>query len=230
MDLFKYFDRAVVINLPERRDRRRDMERQLRGAGISPKHRVEFFPGIRPSDRLDWASIGARGSFLSHYAVLREACSSGVQSIVVMEDDCDFPPYFTRLQEQVASELASRDWDMVYLGHGEATADGGNVRLVACEHAVTAHFYAIHGRVLRRLVDYLEAVNARPGGHPLGGPQFIDGAFAMFRSQNPDVLSLMPVPSLGKQRSSRSDVTPRWFDKVPVARWLIEELRRYQRS
>ena len=73
MDLFDCFNRVVIINLPERKDRRRDMERQLQLAGISKERVVEFFPGIRPDVLGDWPSLGVQGNFLSHYTVLRQA-------------------------------------------------------------------------------------------------------------------------------------------------------------
>ena len=36
----------------------------------------------------------------------------------------------------------------------------------------------------------------------------------MFRAANPDILTLIAQPSLGWQRSSRSDIHGQWFDKV----------------
>ena len=41
-----------------------------------------------------------------------------------------------------------------------------------------------------------------------------DGALTMFRAANPDVLTLIAQPSLGWQRSSRSDIHGHWYDKV----------------
>ena len=38
-----------------------------------------------------------------------------------------------------------------------------------------------------RVLTYLEAVLARPSGHPLGVGKMSSGAFQMFRDQNPDV-------------------------------------------
>src|SRR5438445_8069339 len=118
MDLFQCFDRAVIINLPERKDRRREMDRQLQLAGISNDH-IELFPAIRPSTLHDWPTLGARGCFLSHYAVLRQAFDRGLRSIAMLEDDCDFEPCFARVQRQLAEELTARDWGIVHFGHSE---------------------------------------------------------------------------------------------------------------
>ena len=225
MDLFSCFDRVVVINLAERKDRRREMERQLKRLGLARE--VEFFPAIRPTKVDDWPNLGARGSFLSHYALLRQACDAGLRAIAIMEDDCDFEPCFTRVQEQVARALAAREWGIVYFGHGEPFPEGAAADLRPCTRNFETHFYAVHESALRRVVDYLEAVQARAAGHPQGGPQYIDGAIGMFRVQNPDVPILLACPNLGHQRRSRSDINPRWFDRIPVVRALVGELRRW---
>ena len=41
MELFRCFDRAFIINLPERTDRRRDMEQQLQRFGLSAADGIE---------------------------------------------------------------------------------------------------------------------------------------------------------------------------------------------
>ena len=79
--------------------------------------------------------------------------------------------------------------------------------------------------MLPRLVDFLETVLRRPPGHPDGGPMHVDGAYCTFRNQNPEVITLVAHPNLGWQRRSRGDITPRWFDRVPVLRTLIDLAR-----
>ena len=49
----------------------------------------------------------------------------------------------------------------------------------------------------------------------------VDGAYSMFRARRPDVVTLISSPSLGGQRSSRSDITAnRWYDRQPLLRGL----------
>jgi hypothetical protein len=81
---------------------------------------------------------------------------------------------------------------------------------------VTSHFYAVNGPVIPRLVEYLKKVQQREPGDPLGGPMELDGALTMFRQANPDVLTWIARPNLGKQRPSRSNITFRWYDRFPV--------------
>jgi len=208
-----FFDRLSVINLVNRRDRRREVEAQLRRIGIDPTHeRVEFFSAIRPSARENWPTIGARGNFLSQYTVLKRARDHKVRNILILEDDCDFKSTLLNFQKELIDALAALRWDLVHLGHMEQTEASQPPHLVPWQAGVYgAHLYALNHSILDRAVRYLELVAGRPADHPLGGPQYYDGALTMFRAQNPDVVTLIASPSLAIQRSSRSDVTPRWL-------------------
>jgi GR25 family glycosyltransferase involved in LPS biosynthesis len=72
-----------VINLEHRTDRRRAMEKELSKIGWN----AEFFPAIRPAEAADFPSIGARGCFLSHLAVLRRASETEARRLILVEDD-----------------------------------------------------------------------------------------------------------------------------------------------
>lgn len=235
--LSELFDRTWIINLPQRRDRRRQVERELRAAGMPLQEgRVEFFPGIRPADAGGFPSIGCHGCFRSHLEVLREAMRLGVESVLVLEDDVAFVPGFANVQPRIVGLINARPWDLLYLGYGlESPA------MPMVEHATKAslaftpyggpltltHCYAVRAGVLPTLVGFLEAVIARPAGHPDGGPMHVDGAYNTFRMQNPDVVTLLCAPPLAYQRSSRSDIADvRWYDRTPVARALAEVVRR----
>ena len=212
--LNQYFERIVVINLPQRLDRRREMEAQLQSINLT----AEFFPAIQPRDQGEWPSLGARGCFLSHYTVLKEALSIGSENVLFLEDDLDFSPSLPSFEAELIRQISSQPWDFLYLGHLEmqSVLDTGRLQLVPWSAGLrTTHFYAVNRSVLARLVAFLEQVMSRPDGHPLGGPQHIDGAYSMFRAQNPDVITLIANPVLGAQRSSRSDITAAWYDSVP---------------
>ena len=92
-----------------------------------------------------------------------------------------------------------------------------------------AHCYAVTAEVLPRLCPYLEAMILRPSGSPDGGPMHFDGALGWFRRNHPDVPTVLVSPSLAHQRSSRSDLTPSWFDRLPVVSALASHARRIRR-
>ena len=75
--MFETFDSIVVINLPERVDRRRETEAELERVGI--KH-ARFFAAKRPADRGPFRTIGEHGCSLSHVAVLKEALKARKRS------------------------------------------------------------------------------------------------------------------------------------------------------
>lgn len=228
MRLLEYFPRAYVINLPERSERRRQTLRMLARVGLHPgPGEVEFFAAIRPNDQGEFRNVGVRGCFLSHLTVLRKALEDGLDRVLVMEDDLEIDPGLTDKEDRLVTTLSSQPWGMAYLGHRVDEIQPSSQGLVLfAGSTIGAHFYAVARPVLGELVAYLDAVLTRPGGHPDGGPMDFDGALSTFRART-KVPTLFAAPSLGWQRSSRSDVSePAWFDSLPVARQLVGILRR----
>jgi hypothetical protein len=226
MKLNHYFDQVQIVNLPERRDRRREMQAQLKKIGMQ----ASFFPAVRVAEQGDWPSLGARGCFQSHFRILQQALRASARNVLILEDDLDFSPLLGEVEEELMSKIAGGDWDLLYLGHVEKLPDLGGVELLPWRAPLmTAHFYAINGRVLERLLKFLELVQVRQAGDPLGGPQHYDGALCMFRAQNPDVKTLIVAPNLGSQRSSRSNISSAWYDQMPVLGGLINTARRLRR-
>ena len=225
------FGLTRVINLPDRTDRYREVSQQLADLGMAyAPGEVEHYAATRSTELGGFSSLGARGCFLSHLDILRDARDRGVESVLVMEDDCEIPPKNTVRIVQIAEDLEGRTWGFAYLGHIEPMADDAALGLIAFRGPLqTAHLYAVHGSVLGALVEYLEACLTREPGDPAGGPMHVDGAFAMFRAAHPEVVTLLARPSMASQRSSRSDITFRSFEQVPglkQARGLARVLKR----
>ncbi len=223
--LMDFFAKSYVINLPERRDRRQAMALELKHIGISlPADRVIFFPAVKPLDQGNFPSVGARGCFLSHLAVLIDARNQGLKNVLIMEDDLSFTSTLVQYQTEIIAKLANTEWDIVYLGHEEPIQSGFTIDLQpAFGPVMKSHFLAVNGRTLDRLVTFLETVLSRPGGHPLGGPMHVDGAYSTFRQQNPDIITLLAAPIWGFQRPSPSDIAERHvLDKVPGIRQLLD--------
>jgi len=226
MAVLDCFDRAYVINLPHRTDRRVQIEAELAWAGIPfVPGEVELFAGIRPDAPGTFPSIGVLGCFMSHTAILKQAQQLGLRNVLIMEDDLQLLPAIRDQHKRFAECVNDTEWDILYLGHGVEVRPDGPIELMPYrEYLLLAHCYAIHQRILTRLIDFLELVQSRAPGHPDGGPMHYDGALWTFRQQNPDVRTFLVVPNLGIQRSSQSDIAPpKWFDRVPIlkqaARW-----------
>ena len=217
-----YFQGVYAINLPERKDRRQLIVKELQEAGIPlTPHKVEIFPAIRPEEAGGFPSIGARGCFSSHVAILNQAKHKGLSNILIVEDDLEISAKFRTDQAVIVEQLRQQEWDFVYLGHVEKVEQKSPLALVPFSKGVmTTHFYAVNGRIFDRLLRFLEELQHRPPGHPDGGPMHLDGAYSTFRVQNPDVVTLIASPNLGWQRSSPSDISPNWWDRVPGLRQL----------
>ena len=224
------FAQVFVINLPYRTDRRREMGTQLARIGLgfdSPA--VNLFPAVRPAAAGSFDSIGARGCFLSHLQVLRAAAGSG--SVLVLEDDLDFAADIDRSLPLAMSALPAT-WGIFY-GGCRATFEAEAAplrRAMPAQELGESHFVAFNSHVVLPLVAYLEAILHRPAGHPEGGPMHIDGAYSIFRRNQPEIETYVAAPLLGRQRPSRTDIYGLlWFDRLPVLRQIAQVVRRVRR-
>ncbi|NJL23200.1 MAG: glycosyltransferase family 25 protein [Leptolyngbyaceae cyanobacterium SM1_3_5] len=218
-----FFDQSYIINLPERIDRRRKMKQELKMLGLVEPSRVAFFSAIKPADKGDFPGLGARGCFLSHLAVLREAERKNLDNVLIMEDDLLFTRFLIQQQDEIVNELQQLNWDIAYLGHGEnLVGSTKGVFQIYSQPLILAHFVAFNRKAIAQMVDALEAVLSRPPGHPDGGPMHVDGAYSTFRMQHPEITTLIANPSLGTQRSSPSNITGyKWFETAPVLAQLV---------
>lgn len=223
MNIQDYFDRAYVVNLPERTDRRQAVELELKKAGMPLTHgKVEVFPAYRPIDAGGFPSIGARGCFQSHLAILQRAQAERLNNVLVMEDDLTISEKFVAAQGALVERLRQNDWGFVYIGHTQAIGNDTITLQPFSDALITTHCYGVNAVIFDRLLAFLDELQHRPPGHPSGGPMHLDGAYSTFRAQNPDILTLIAAPSLAGQRSSRSDVAPnRLYDRLPIVKQLV---------
>lgn len=225
---FGLFDRVRVINLADRTDRKREMQAQLARTGLEHPA-VAFYEARRPRSAGGFPSVGARGCFDSHLTILQQAVRDGVNSLLIIEDDFDFTGDGIKRAKALTDELAAQEWDIFYgahvLDHG---GRNGIVQLSPDEPVLTASFVAFHGSVLPKLVTFLEGILRRPPGSPEYGPMHVDGAYTVFRHSHPECRTLAAFPSLGRQRSSTSDISPRrtFLDRLPLMKALTGLLRR----
>lgn len=227
------FDRIYVINLAARLDRRREIAGQLALVGLGLEDPlVRLFPAVRPEDAGDFPSVGARGCFLSHLAVLKDAVAQGHDSILIVEDDMDWEP---RVLAQGADlrALVREDWCFLHGGVPSGRGAGGPValrRLAAGEEKLLAHFIGLRGGAIPVAARYLEAILGRPAGSPEGGPMHVDGAYSWLRKDHPDMVACICEPPVALQRSSRSDIAEptgwRSWGLTDLARRVLRPVRR----
>ncbi len=229
--LARLLDRIYIINLESRPDRRREMQAELAELGLDADHPlVTFFPAVKPDDPGAFPSIGARGCFMSHLGVLRDAQARGCGRFLILEDDAALVPNVRRVLPRVLEELEKMPWAIAYLGHridpgkfpGPSANPDTEWRALPAQVGVqTTHAMAIHVRAVPALIAYLEAMLNRPAGHAEGGPMHVDGAYSWFRAGHPQALTLVTPAQYVVQRASQSDIAPpSWRDKVPFVPML----------
>ena len=199
--LFDAFESIRILNLPHRSDRRREMRAELAKFGLADDNRVSFFAGSTVGDRGPFASVGEHGCYLSHLALLKEACVEG-KRVLVLEDDCDFLP-------QAADYVLPSDWDIFYGGY--TAEDPGNLET---SNIIGAHCMGYSPRALNAFAAYLERL-LQPGFEPDSlavargnyqpglNPPF-DGSIVWFRRAHPEMQTVFA--QIAVQRSSRSDI------------------------
>jgi GR25 family glycosyltransferase involved in LPS biosynthesis len=236
-ELLDYFQGIYIINLPSRTDRLREIDVQLKKIGLSLDHpNIQVFAAIRPDDAGEFESIGARGCFLSHLGVLKDASRRQLETVLVFEDDLDFSADFLARIDSLIEELKTTDWAIYYGGHqlSKHLAKTNQEALVEINSeltVVTSHFIGFRQSVIDRLIVYLEQILTRPAGSPECGPMHVDGAYSWFRKENPDVRVLLSVPALGYQRMSRTDIHDlKWYDQIMVINTLTNLVRKLIRK
>jgi hypothetical protein len=227
-----YFERAYVVNLPQRTDRLHQMRQQLKAIGLRlGEGNVVLFPAIRPACKGEFESVGARGCFLSHLGCLEHAVRDSCARIAIFEDDLTFTQDFNARIDTLVRQLARMPWRIFYGGHrisGAAPRSpaSGLWPVPADIEVATTHFVAFQGAAIEGAANLLKALADRPAGDPAGGAMHVDGAYNWYRRLNPADLTLAAVPELGYQRSSRTDVHPLGrLDRTPLIRDAVSRLR-----
>ena len=210
--IFDQFDSIRIINLPYRKDRRADMERELSRVGLSGDSRVVFFDACRPDDAGTFTSRGAHGVFKSQLAILEEAAAKN-QRVLILEDDVDF---IAGAQDYVPP----RDWSIFYGGYQASDPDD-----LYNSDIIGAHMMGFSPETAADLAHYLNTLEYE-GIHPP-----IDGAYIWYRRKFPDVPTLFAEPALGHQRPSRTDIADtKLFDRIPLVRDAAGFARRIKRT
>ena len=210
--IFEQFDSIRIINLPYRKDRRSDMEKELARVGLAHDSRVAFFDACRPEDAGPFTSRGAHGVFQSHLAILEEAATKGYR-VLILEDDVDF---IIGAQDYVPQ----CEWSIFYGGYEASDPDD-----LYHSDIIGAHMMGFSAQTAGDLFRYLTTLEYE-GIHPP-----IDGAYIWYRRRFPDVPTLFAEPALGYQRPSRTDIADtKIFDRVPIVRDAAGLARRVKRA
>src|SRR5262245_46044684 len=108
---------VVCINLKRREERWKAFQERL--PGDWPFRKIVRFPAIdgRACVPPPWwkESAGAWGCYRSHLRVVEDCLNNDLESVLVLEDDAEFPPTFAADAAEFLRHVPD-DWDMLYLG------------------------------------------------------------------------------------------------------------------
>jgi hypothetical protein len=228
MNVTDYFDRARIINISSRKDRRVETVEEFARNGFPFDHdKVSFFQAVTPTEDDGFPSVGARGCFMSHLGILEEAIRLDVKNILILEDDIQFSRRISQYGIQAIESLQGMEWDIAYFGH-PFEGDSNSPSWKAVDQPIhLSHFYAVNGKCITRLRDFLLQILERPPGHPDGGPMHYDAALNTLIHSNKDVQAYYFTWNLGYQRPSRTDLHAlSLFDRTPVLRDVMGMLRK----
>jgi hypothetical protein len=207
MNVIDFFDRTRIINLASRSDRRAETDAEFAKYGFQTRtKKADYFPACCPAAADGFPSAGVRGCFLSHMTVIEEAQRDGLANVLVLEDDISFSKHILEYGAIATQALQDLDWDIAYFGHALASDPSETCWKAVDQPMLLAHFYAINGKALAGLVQFLHQVLARPPGHPDGGPMHYDGALNTFMRQNPSIKAYYFSKNLGYQRPSMTNL------------------------
>jgi glycosyl transferase family 25 len=231
--MLNYFDRVAIIHLPQRVDRFSSLKRELERIGLDIHGAKVTLPEAPvPQELNGFPSRGVYGNFLSHLAIVEKAYNDGLESVLVLEDDVIFRRSFNRSPSAMARYLRSEPWHQLFIGHSITDplpfSSSGLVRFHGS--FFWAHCYAVHRRVMPRLIEYMHGTITRPAGDPLGGKMYIDGAYSLFRELNPDVVCLLSSPRLSIQRGSASSLSNSTWSSGTLLSETVTETARYVRD
>ena len=223
--IFDHYDSVRIVSLPSRKDRRRDMLRELQAIGQADNPKIQFFDALQRRDAGLFRSAGSHGCFHSHLAILEEAAAAK-QSVLILQDDCEFLP-------SIHEDIALDGCDILYGGYLASDPDDLHGSDIIGAHCMgfSARAASQASTYLRKLLDPAFPPDgkaaAQPGFNPALRPP-IDGACVWFRRAHPELKTVFHL--VANQRSSRSDITPlRFFDRIWGLRTLAAVARAIKR-
>ena len=153
-----HFDRIAIISLPERRERRERLLKNLTSTGLATPEDLTWVEAVdgRKENLPAWwqEGAGAWGCRHSQLKVLRDAQKDGLNSVLILEDDAVF---HSRSSEWLTDVMAAlpEDWDQFFLGGQFTEPPKASAHpLILIGNGITrTHAYAVHRKIFQRLIN-----------------------------------------------------------------------------
>lgn len=142
------FDGILYINLAIRKDRRKEIEKELKRVFVKKHFRIEG-----NYDELN----GVRGCVESHIQALDFAIKKEWKNVLILEDDCDFVKPQKEIDNYVHEffDHFQTAWDVFFLGtkieFARMTSHPAYVQIL---FSMRSHAYAVNGPYLQKLRNH----------------------------------------------------------------------------
>jgi glycosyl transferase family 25 len=191
---------VFYINLDRRTDRRREIEGELEGMGLSG----ERFAGIA-------ATPGIVGCGLSHLAVLRLARDRGLKNVLILEDDFQFvvskEQFWTRVGDFFERGIP---YDVLMLSYSIQASQPIDDLIMRIEEADTASAYIVNACFYDALIELYEEAMPQLAAT---GKHWIWANDQIWKRLQPTSRWFATTLRLGKQRASYSDNSLQYMDR-----------------
>jgi glycosyl transferase family 25 len=130
-----FVDKILYINLEDRKDRRKEIEEELK---FISNDKIMRFNAIKHQH-------GYIGCVMSHIACLDYAIKNDLNNIMILEDDASFSNYKDGIK--ILKELLNKDWDVITLGNVGVDYDKETYKLNSAQtttgYIVNNHYFKI---------------------------------------------------------------------------------------
>jgi len=189
----KFFEKAYYINLDKRPERKIYIEKQLQKVGID----AERFPGIIPSEKLNFPTIGHRGCVLSHRAVIQKALDDGLKNVLIIEDDCVFTEEFPNISKLMIADMLflKPRWDFLFFyykeccGYTKTKEISKNLQYI--EGTAKTHFYGVNKNAYKKVLKLIDT--------------YSDSIGQIYHAESTDFDVIAPMSDLVNQLPGFSD-------------------------
>ena len=114
INLEKYFDKIVCINLDRRPDRYERFKSEMEKFNIKNVQRFSAVDGNTITETNTALLKGEVGILLSHLNIIKNAKKEGLKNILIMEDDVFFTDEIKNIDDYL--QKVPNDWDFIYFG------------------------------------------------------------------------------------------------------------------
>tara|TARA_Y100000389_G_scaffold204655_1_gene258619 strand:+ start:10044 stop:10772 length:729 start_codon:yes stop_codon:yes gene_type:complete len=203
--ILKYIDHIFYINLESRKDRKIQIENEIKK--LDPHFQItERFNAIKLNKTKNKVIDGALGCSTSHLEIIKLCKNRGYKNVLILEDDYEFivsKEYFLNLLDSFYNNI--KNYNFMILGTNYASFTDTKFKdIYNVKNTQTTSGYiineSIYDKYIKTIEDSIQNLIKTKNRYKYA----IDQAWKPL--QNKDTYSFNKIQRIGKQRESFSDI------------------------